>query len=70
MIATHPVTPRDTVGAGDTFAGTLAARLAEGADWDLAVRCANVAAALSTLGSGAQSPIPRREAVEAVATDR
>jgi 2-dehydro-3-deoxygluconokinase len=58
------------VGAGDTFAGTLAARLAEGADWDLAVRCANVAAALSTLGSGAQSPIPRREAVEAVATDR
>ncbi len=65
-VATYPVTPRDTVGAGDTFAGTLAARLAEGAEWDLALRCANVAAALSTLGSGAQTPIPRRAEVAAV----
>jgi ribokinase len=64
-IAAHPVVPRDTVGAGDTFAGTLAARLAEGADWDEALRYANIAAALSTLGTGAQTPIPRRTEVEA-----
>lgn len=65
-VATHPVVPRDTVGAGDTFAGTLAARLAEGTDWDDALRAANIAAALSTLGSGAQTPIPQRAEVEAV----
>ncbi|MBI5690750.1 MAG: ribokinase [Verrucomicrobia bacterium] len=64
-IATHPVTPRDTVGAGDTFAGTLAARLAEGTEWGEAIAIANVAAALSTLGAGAQTPIPRRAEVEA-----
>jgi ribokinase len=63
-VATHPVVPRDTVGAGDTFAGTLAARLAEGAGWDDALRAANIAAALSTLGSGAQTPIPKRAEVE------
>jgi ribokinase len=61
----HPVVPRDTTGAGDTFAGTLAARLAGGAEWDDALRAANVAAALSTLGGGAQTPIPRRAEVEA-----
>lgn len=64
-IPTLPVLPRDTVGAGDTFAGTLAARLAEGACWDEAIAVANVAAALSTLGEGAQTPIPRRAEVEA-----
>lgn len=66
----HPVTPVDTVGAGDTFAGTLAARLAEGADWERALRVANIAAALSTLGSGAQTPIPRRAEVEAAGAGR
>ena len=65
-VATHPVVPRDTVGAGDTFAGTLAARLAEGASWDDALRAATTAAALSTLGSGAQTPIPKRAEVEVV----
>jgi ribokinase len=65
-VATHPVVPRDTVGAGDTFAGTLAAQLAEGAGWADALRAANVAAALSTLGTGAQTPIPQRSEVEGV----
>jgi len=65
-VPAHAVQPRDTVGAGDTFAGTLAARLAEGADWSLAVRAANLAAALSTLGTGAQTPIPHRTQVEAL----
>jgi len=64
-VATFPVEPRDTVGAGDAFAGTLAARLAGGSGWPEALQCANIAAALSTLGSGAQTPIPRRAEVEA-----
>ena len=58
------MTPRDTVGAGDTFAGTLAALRAEGQDWELALRQANVAAALSTLALGAQAAMPRRADVE------
>ncbi len=62
----HPVRPVDTVGAGDTFAGTLAARLAEGAGLPEAIAVANVAAALSTRGPGAQGPIPRRAEVEAL----
>ncbi len=53
------------MGAGDTFAGTLAARLAEGAAWADALWPANVAAALATLTIGAQTGMPTRAAVEA-----
>ena len=66
----HPVRPVDTVGAGDTFAGTLAARLAEGAQFPEAIAFANVAAALSTLGPGAQGPIPPRAVVESLVSRR
>jgi ribokinase len=66
----HPVRPVDTVGAGDAFAGTLAARLAEGDDFPRAIAVANIAAALSTLGPGAQGPVPPRAAVEAVLAGR
>lgn len=66
----HPVRPADTVGAGDAFAGTLAARLAEGASFPEAIAVANVAAALTTLGPGAQGPIPRRPEVEALMPPR
>jgi ribokinase len=68
-VPTHPVVPRDTVGAGDMFAGTLAAELAGGRDWEAALRHANVAAALSTLALGAQAAMPTRTSVEAI-TDR
>lgn len=64
-VATHPVKPVDTVGAGDTFAGALAAQLAAGADWPEALAYANVAAALSTLTPGAQTGIPTRARVAA-----
>jgi ribokinase len=64
-VPTHSVRPRDTVGAGDTFAGVLAAQLAEGCDWEPALRHANVAAALSTLALGAQTAMPRKADVEA-----
>lgn len=62
---TYPVTPRDTVGAGDTFAGALAAQLAAGFVWERALRHANIAAALSTLALGAQAAMPTLAAVEA-----
>jgi ribokinase len=52
------VTPVDTVGAGDTFAGTLAARLALGDSIQSAVAIANTAAARSTLQVGAQEAMP------------
>lgn len=53
----------DATGAGDCFAGSLLARRCQGDDWADAVRYANVAAALSTLGYGAVNPLPRAEQV-------
>ncbi|CAB3849498.1 sugar kinase [Achromobacter ruhlandii] len=53
----------DATGAGDCFAGSLLARRCHGDDWADAVRYANVAAALSTLGYGAVDPLPRAEQV-------
>lgn len=69
-VPTFPVTPKDTVGAGDTFAGTLAARLAAGAGWAEALEHANVAAGLSTLALGAQAAMPTRAEVEAAIAQR
>jgi len=53
----------DATGAGDCFAGSLLARRCQGDSWEDAVRYANVAAALSTLGYGAVDPLPRAERV-------
>jgi ribokinase len=58
-----PVQPVDTVGAGDTFTGALAAALAQGLPLRGAVRFASTAAALSTLQFGAQTAMPHREAI-------
>jgi len=55
----YPVTPIDTVGAGDTFVGAFAAALAGGLSMTTAVYRANLAAAISTLGHGAQAAMPR-----------
>jgi len=63
-IPTLPVLPIDTVGAGDAFAGCFAARLASGDTLTDALRAANCAGALSTLGGGAQKPVPDREKVD------
>lgn len=60
------VTPVDTTGAGDTFSGSLCARLAAGDDLPTALRFASAAGALSTLSAGAVPSIPRRVAVEAL----
>ncbi len=53
----------DATGAGDCFAGSLLARRCQGDSWEDAVRYANAAAALSTLGYGAVDPLPRKEQV-------
>lgn len=63
IIPAFPVTPIDTVGAGDTFAGSLAVELARRIAWPDALRHANVAAALSTLSVGAQTAMPGRATV-------
>lgn len=48
----------DTVGAGDTFTGSLAAALARGEALEAGMACANAAAALSVTGRGAIGGMP------------
>jgi ribokinase len=48
----------DTIGAGDTFTGALAAAMARGETLLAAVTCANAAAALSVTGRGAIGGMP------------
>ncbi len=62
-IAPPEISPVDTVGAGDTFAGVFAASFAEGREILDSVRMANSAAALATLREGAQEAIPNRDAI-------
>ncbi|MBN9088498.1 MAG: sugar kinase [Reyranella sp.] len=64
-IAPHKVEAVDATGAGDTFDGAFLTRLLEGDDPETAACYANVAAALSTTGYGAVTPIPRKDAVMA-----
>jgi 2-dehydro-3-deoxygluconokinase len=59
-IASMPVDAVDATGAGDAFDGAFLAELLETTDPFKAARFANVAAALSTRGYGAISPLPTR----------
>ncbi len=63
------VVPIDTTGAGDTFSGSLCARLAAGDDLPTALRFASAAGALCTTVAGAVPSIPRRAAVEALLSE-
>jgi ribokinase len=63
-VPTMRVRPVDTVGAGDTFAGTFTARLAGGSSLAEAVALANCAGALATLKPGAQEAMPTRLATQ------
>lgn len=54
----------DTTGAGDTFNGVLAARLAAGDDLDAAVATAVVAASLSVRHLGARGGMPTAAAID------
>jgi ribokinase len=59
---------RDTIGAGDTFTGALAAALARGESLASAMQWANAAAALSVTREGAIEGIPKLAAVAALLT--
>ena len=64
----YTVEVRDTVGAGDAFAGGLALRLAEHAPLEDALDLALAAGALATRGLGAQASLPsRNEAMALIA---
>jgi ribokinase len=56
---------RDTTGAGDTFNGVLAARLAAGDRLGVAVRTAIVAASISVAHVGARAGMPSAALIEA-----
>ncbi len=65
-IAAFPVQAVDTVGAGDAFAGALAASLAQGHDLTTALRYASAAGALAVTQAGAMPSLPTRPLVEQV----
>jgi ribokinase len=58
------IDPVDTVGAGDTFCGYLAAGLDQGLKFEVALRRAAVAGSLACLKPGAQPSIPLQADVE------
>jgi ribokinase len=60
----RPARVVDTTGAGDTFNGVLATRLAVGDELDDAVRLATVAASLSISHPGARGGMPRAADIE------
>jgi ribokinase len=62
----YSVKVADTIGAGDTFFGALAAALARGERIETAMAWANAAAALSVTGRGAIGGMPLRDAVAAL----
>ncbi len=60
------IEPVDTVGAGDTFCGYLAASLDAGLSFEKALRRAAVAGSLACLKAGAQPAIPLNQDVDAL----
>ncbi|SFB62948.1 ribokinase [Amycolatopsis marina] len=62
----RPATVRDTTGAGDTFNGVLATRLAAGETLTAAVHAASVAGAISVGQVGARAGMPQAAEIERV----
>ncbi len=65
-IAPYPCSVVDATGAGDTFGGAFIARIVAGDDIEAAGHYAAAAAALSTEGYGAVTPIPTADRVRAL----
>ncbi|AMJ58190.1 MULTISPECIES: ribokinase [Stenotrophomonas] len=63
------ISPLDTTAAGDTFCGTLIARLAQDAPLQQALLAASAASALACTRLGAQSSIPAHAEVQALLED-
>lgn len=70
VVAGHAVQVADTIGAGDTFTGSMAASLARGEPIAAALAWANAAAALSVGARGAISGMPGFDAVRALLASR
>jgi len=70
FVPSFPVTPVDTTGAGDCFAGSLAASLDQGKPPEQAMRYAAAAAALQVTQPGTADAMPTREAVDALLGDQ
>ncbi len=64
-VAAFPITPVDTVGAGDTFVGALAVAIAVGIAPGEAVTAAAAAAATAATRPGTQAGLPRPADVQA-----
>jgi ribokinase len=64
LVAGFPVTPVDTVAAGDVFNGALSVALAEQRSLIDSIRFGNAAAAISVTRHGAQPSAPRRVEIE------
>jgi ribokinase len=64
-VAALPITPVDTVGAGDAFVGAFAAEIDSGGDFGRGLVFGSVAGALACLVPGAQPSLPQRAAIEA-----
>lgn len=58
-VPTYVVKAIDTVAAGDAFCGNLAAALADGVEWETALRRACAGGALATTVAGASPSLPR-----------
>jgi ribokinase len=64
-LAGHQVPVVDTIGAGDTFTGALAAAITRGEPLADAMLLANAAAALAVGGAGATTSMPTLAATRA-----
>jgi D-beta-D-heptose 7-phosphate kinase/D-beta-D-heptose 1-phosphate adenosyltransferase len=64
-VPAHPTKVRDVSGAGDTVAAVLAAALAAGADWEIALRMATAAAAVAVgkKGTAIVTPVELRRKI-------
>ncbi|KFL31307.1 ribokinase [Devosia riboflavina] len=65
-VPAHRVEPVDTVGAGDTFCGYLAAGLDAGLSLEEAMQRAAIAGSLACCSAGAQPAIPTKAEVDAI----
>ena len=64
QLKANPVNAVDTLGAGDTWHGAFALRLAESQSETIAMRFANAAAAIKCTRFGGRNGIPQRAEVE------
>ncbi len=66
LVPTLEVNAVDTIGAGDSFAGTFSACLARGFELERALAFGNIAGALTVTRVGAQSALPTLAEIEGV----